>query len=66
VYVPNPDSWNIRPSSDQTIFKWLNQYSSGYDKVFALDTTTALSKGGKPVKTTNADVVVYERKASGS
>ena len=66
VYVPNPDSWGIRPSSDQTIFKWLNQYASGYNKVFSLDSKTAVNRGGKPIETTNADVIVYERKAPGS
>jgi hypothetical protein len=64
VYVPNPDSWNIRPASDQTILKWFAQYSAAYDKVLALGNAATLSKGGKPIVTTNADVVLYKRKSN--
>jgi hypothetical protein len=64
VYVPSPDSWNIRPASDQTILKWFAQYSAAYDKVLALGNAATLSKGGKPIVTTNADVVLYKRKSN--
>lgn len=37
VYVSNPDSWNVRPSSDRDIFTWFNQYSKAYQKVAVLD-----------------------------
>ncbi len=37
VLVPNPDSWDVRPSSDQTIFKWFSQYAGKQYKMVADD-----------------------------
>jgi len=37
VLVPHPDSWNVRPSSDQTIFKWFSQYAGKQYKMVAAD-----------------------------
>jgi 4-amino-4-deoxy-L-arabinose transferase-like glycosyltransferase len=63
VYVKDADSWNARPSSDQTIFKWFSKYSTNYDKVLAVDpVTTVPGKGGKSIVTSNIDVIVYRLK----
>jgi hypothetical protein len=63
VYINDPDSWNVRPSSDQTIFKWFSKYSTNYDKVLALDPVTSVpGKGGKNIVMTNIDAIIYRRK----
>ena len=41
VFVSNPTSWNIRPTSDRTILKWFAQYSlASYNLVAILDEIT--------------------------
>jgi 4-amino-4-deoxy-L-arabinose transferase-like glycosyltransferase len=63
VYITNPDSWNVRPKSDQTILKWFSQYTTNYDKVLAMDpVTTVPAKGGKTIVTTNVDAIIYKIK----
>ncbi|HTR41192.1 MAG TPA: glycosyltransferase family 39 protein [Pseudomonadales bacterium] len=63
VYITNPDSWNVRPASDQTVLKWFSQYTTNYDKVLALDpVTTVPDKTGKNVATTNIDAIIYKIK----
>lgn len=38
VFVKNPDSWNVRPTSDLTIFKWFDKFSAAsYDRVAVVD-----------------------------
>lgn len=38
VFVKNPDSWNVRPTSDPTIFKWFDKYSAAsYDEIALVD-----------------------------
>ena len=58
VYVPNPNSWNIRPSSDQTLLKWFNQYSKTQYDLVAGDNNGVLKK---TAAATN-EVEIFKRK----
>jgi hypothetical protein len=37
VFVRTPASWLLKPTSDQTILRWLEQYSSAFDRVGVAD-----------------------------
>jgi hypothetical protein len=63
VYINDRDSWNVRPASDPSIFKWFSNYTTNYDKVLAMDpVTTVPGKAGKNVTTTHIDAIIYRRK----
>jgi hypothetical protein len=67
VLVSNPDSWNTRPSSDRTIFKWFGQYAAAqYQKQAvlyhsALDVTELVGTTNRP-STNIEDVAIFRRK----
>ena len=66
VFVHNPDSWNIRPLSDRTIFKWFPGYAAtNYVPSAAVNPlpqdSTAFVTGTNSL-TTNTIVAIYSRK----
>jgi hypothetical protein len=72
VYVNNPDSWNVRPTSDTNILKWVAQYTtSNYDEVALVDqiswdkTTFVKDAGMRNYKVVGPDyVAIFKRKPS--
>lgn len=72
VFVNSPDSWNVRPASDKTVFKWFPKYANGsYDRVAALyqsDPDAAKFVAGNGLKTNQISaseiITVFRRKPS--